>query len=424
MIRFLALGLWRDRTRSLFPVLVVTAGVLLTVVLYSYIKGSENDIVRTSASFRTGHLSVATRAYAAEEDQLPNDLALDGLSHLLSELAAEHPQLAWTPRIRFVGLLDVPDQTGETRTQGPAVGMAVDLVSPGSPEPAILELARALVRGRLPEAPGEILLSDRFARRLDLAPGGTVTLIGATMHGALATANFTLVGTLRFGVTAMDRGAVIADVADIQRALDMTDAAGEVLGFFRDGVYHDGIARAVAAAFATRHPDTDDAFAPIMRALPEREGLGETLEMANAIGGGVVALFVVVMSIVLWNAGLMNGLRRYGEFGVRLAIGESKGHLYRALLWESLLVGVVGSVMGTALGLGIAWLLEVYGMDISPFLKNSSMMISDVLHARITPVSWFIGLVPGLVATLLGTAIAGRGIYQRETARLTKELQE
>ena len=51
----------------------------------------------------------------------------------------------------------------------------------------------------------------------------------------------------------------------------------------------------------------------------EREGLGETLNMANAIGSSIVALFVLVMSIVLWNAGLMSGLRRYGEFGVRLA---------------------------------------------------------------------------------------------------------
>ena len=51
-------------------------------------------------------------------------------------------------------------------------------------------------------------------------------------------------------------------------------------------------------------------------------------------------------------------------------------------------------------------------------------MISDVLHARITTVSWFIGLIPGLAATLLGTAMSGRGIYRRETATLTKELQE
>jgi putative ABC transport system permease protein len=424
LIRFLAKGLWRDRSRSRFPTLVVTAGVMLTVVLYSYIKGSENDIVRTSACFRSGHVDIVSRAYADEEDQLPNDLALAGVGGLLAELRTTRPELIWTPRISFAGLLDVPDAAGETRAQGPTVGLAVELAAPDSPEPGILGLERALVRGHLPQQAGEILVSELFAQRLDLAPGDVATLISSTMYGALATANFTVAGTLRFGVSALDRGFVMADVADIQRALDMDDMAGAVLGYYPDHVFRPDAARTLAAGFNARYADSDDPFAPLMRTLREHEGLGEALDLANMIGGAIVALFVVVMSIVLWNAGLMSGLRRYGEFGVRLAIGEGKGHLYRSLLAESLLIGHVGSVLGTALGLGISRYLEVQGMDISAFLKNSSMMISDVLHARITPVSWFIGLVPGLVATLLGTAMAGRGIYGRETAKLTKELQE
>jgi putative ABC transport system permease protein len=34
-----------------------------------------------------------------------------------------------------------------------------------------------------------------------------------------------------------------------------------------------------------------------------------------------------------------------------------------------------------------------------------------------------IGFVPGHSATLLGTSIAGIGIYRRQTAQLAKELQ-
>ena len=58
-------------------------------------------------------------------------VAGDVLEHLvdpwttLAELRTEHPQLVWTPRIGFVGLLDVPDAQGETRAQGPAMGLAV-----------------------------------------------------------------------------------------------------------------------------------------------------------------------------------------------------------------------------------------------------------------------------------------------------------
>jgi putative ABC transport system permease protein len=88
-----------------------------------------------------------------------------------------------------------------------------------------------------------------------------------------------------------------------------------------------------------------------------------------------------------------------------------------------LMIGFAGSVIGTMLGIGISYYLQVHGIDISPMLKNASMMISDVLRARVTGTSWIIGFLPGLAATLLGTAISGRGIYRRQTARLTKELE-
>jgi ABC-type lipoprotein release transport system permease subunit len=101
----------------------------------------------------------------------------------------------------------------------------------------MLNLANAVVRGRLPEKQGEILISDDFARRLDIQPGQTATLIGSTMYGNMATANFTAVGMIHFGISALDRGTMLADLADIQTALDMEDAAGEILIFFDDFKY-------------------------------------------------------------------------------------------------------------------------------------------------------------------------------------------
>jgi putative ABC transport system permease protein len=65
----------------------------------------------------------------------------------------------------------------------------------------------------------------------------------------------------------------------------------------------------------------------------------------------------------------------------------------------------------------------VHGVDVSPLLRQSSMMISNVLRARVTPASVLVGFLPGLVATFLGTAISGIGIYRRQTASLAKELE-
>ena len=63
------------------------------------------------------------------------------------------------------------------------------------------------------------------------------------------------------------------------------------------------------------------------------------------------------------------------------------------------------------------------GIDIGSMMKNASIMLSNVVRARVTPVTYVIGFLPGLTATLLGTSVAGIGIFRRQTAHLTRELQ-
>ena len=423
MIGFLIKGLLRDRTRSLFPVLMVCAGTFLTVCAYSFINGVAGDIVDTSARFDTGHVKVTTRAYQKAADQLPNDLALLGAGELLSGLERDYPQMRWAPRIRFGGLLDIPDTNGETRAQGPVLGLGVDLLDPGSREIQTLNLEKALVRGRLPEREREALLSETFARRLKLDLDQTATLLGSTMNGAMAFANFKVVGTVNFGLTALDRSVMIADLEDVRTALDMADGAGEIVGYSRDMVFREKDMAALAREFNGRYASEKGEFAPLMVSLKEQGGLAEYLDMMDLGGLIIVAVFVFAMSLVLWNAGLMNGIRRYGEIGVRMALGESKGALYRAMVFEAAALGLVGAVLGTALGLALSYWFQYVGLDLSGSLKNSTVMISSVVRARVSPGSYLIGFIPGVGASVLGTVFAGVGIYRRQTAQLFKELE-
>jgi putative ABC transport system permease protein len=423
MIRFLFKGLIRDRSRSLFPVLTVMAGVMLTVVMYSWIQGTETDMISSNANFNTGHVKIMSRAYAREAEQIPNDLALIDIDKILTHVVEDFPQMVWTPRIRFGGLLDVPDEKGETKSQGPVAGLAIDLLSETNIETEILNLQKALVRGRLPQASHEILVGDQFAKSLDLQINHTATLISATMYGSQTTENFTVVGTIRFGVSAMDRGAIIVDLSGIQTGLDMENAAGEILGFYEDFMYRDKEVENIKNTFNADYSLPDDEFSPQMLSLRDQMGLAQTLEMVDYFSTLLIGIFVFVMSIVLWNAGLMGSLRRYGEIGVRLAIGEDKGHLYRAMIVESVLIGVIGSMIGTTLGVLFSYYLQIHGIDISSMMKNASMLISDVVRAKVTLMSFVIGFIPGLAATILGTSISGIGIYKRQTSQLFKELE-
>jgi len=423
MIRFLFKGLVRDRSRILLPFLTVAIGVFLTVFMYCYIKGAENQIVEFNADLLTGHLKVMTKGCAADANAAPNDLALTGARKLVTELRADFPGTDWTPRIRFGGLLDVPDEAGETKAQGTVIGTAADILTPGSAEIRRLGIAKSIVKGRLPEKSGEILVGEILADRLKLEPGGQATLISSTMNGSMATANFTVAGVVRYGVRALDRMGLVLDITDAQSVLDMEDAAGEILGWRTDGPYERGFVEGIAARFNDQAGPSGDEFAPVMKTLREQSDLAAMLDQFGAVEGAVLSIFILAMSLVLWNAGLIGSLRRYGEIGVRLALGEPKGGVYRSMLAEAVMVGVLGTIAGTVLGLALSYYLQAHGINISGFMKNAAVMLPSHLRSRVTPAAYFIGFIPGMLSTLIGTAIAGRGIYKRSTASLFKELE-
>jgi putative ABC transport system permease protein len=151
--------------------------------------------------------------------------------------------------------------------------------------------------------------------------------------------------------------------------------------------------------------------------------MGTYVQLTKVWSWYITLVFVIAMSLVLWNAGLLGGLRRYGEIGIRIAMGEEKGHVYRSMIWESVLIGLAGSFVGTIIGLSIAAIIQIYGIDISGMMEGASLMMPSEIRTRITPMDYYIGFLPGLLSTVTGTMLAGVGIYKRQTARLFKELE-
>jgi putative ABC transport system permease protein len=423
MIRFLLKGLLRDRNRSLLPFLVTAIGVMLTVVFHCWITGVIGNSIEFNAKFSSGHVKIMTRAYDENSRQMPIDLAILGVDTLNETLSREFPEMEFVERIYFAGLIDVADEDGETRAQGPSAGIAIDLLSGDLSEVERLNIASSIKSGSLPVNRGEALLSRAFARKLQIEPGDTLTLVGTTMYNEFTSFNFVLSGTIEFGTTALDRGTLIVDIQDARDALNMTDAAGEILGFSRMGHFNDEEARLVAVRFNDSFELEDDEFSLILKSLEEQNSMGFLVAYSGKLQGIVIFVFVLAMALILWNAGLLGGLRRYGEFGMRLAIGEEKGHVYKTMLIESAIIGLLGSLAGIALGLGVAWYLETYGIDLGIMMKNASIMMPQVFKARITPEAWYIGFIPGVLSSLFGTMLAGVGIYKRQTAQLFKELQ-
>tara|TARA_B100000214_G_C23951236_1_gene620592 strand:- start:543 stop:1721 length:1179 start_codon:yes stop_codon:yes gene_type:complete len=390
-------------------------------------RGTMNSVFQDTAVIISGHEKVVTRAYKEESQMLPNDLALLDVEQVIMNLYKEYPDYFWSPRITFGGLLDIPDQNGETRDQGPVFALGIDLLDSNSRMIEIWELDKNLANGRLPETSDEALIGQKLANKLNISIGDTATYIGTTMHNAFTTYNFIVVGTfdLRKGQT--DSQMMLVDIAGARKALDMENAASEIFGFTHSLFYDDEKAVNLRSSYNKIHSDTSDIFSPVMMALRDSsQQMGSMVDFVDAFLTIIGTIFVIIVMVVLWNMGLMNGLRRYGEIGLRLAMGESKGDVYRSMILESIIIGLTGTIIGTGLGLYITYYVQENGIDYSEVVETmstTSMVMPNIFYAKMTPDLYYIGFIPGLIATVLGTMLAGLAIYRREMAQLFKELE-
>ena len=397
MMYLLIKGLLRDRSRSLFPVIIITITVTIVIFAIGFMKGSMNSVFQSTAVIISGHEKVVTRAYKEESQMLPNDLALLNVDQIIRNLDKEYPDHFWSPRITFGGLLDIPDKNGETKDQGQVYALGIDLLKTGSRIIEIWELDKNLVNGRLPKTFNEALIGQKLANKLNITVGDTATYIGTTMHNAFTTYNFTIVGTFDLQKGQADSQMMLVDISGARKALDMENAASEILGFTHSLFYDDNKAVSLRSNYNENYSDSSDIFSPVMMALRDSsQQMGDMVELVDAFLMIIGTIFLIIVMVVLWNMGLMNGLRRYGEIGLRLAMGESKGVVYRSMIVEAVIIGLTGTIIGTGLGLSIVYYVQENGIDYSEVvatMSTASMVMPNVFYAKITPDLYYIGSV-------------------------------
>ena len=135
MITFLFKGILRDKSRFLFRFLIVTIGVALVISLVGFMEGTMMGMIDNTANLDTGHLRLVNKPFYDEEHLRPLDRSLSAQKEPREGLAKNSSEKGkWSPRIRWGAILDVPDEKGDTVSQTPIVGMALELKNKGSLE--------------------------------------------------------------------------------------------------------------------------------------------------------------------------------------------------------------------------------------------------------------------------------------------------
>jgi lipoprotein-releasing system permease protein len=200
---------------------------------------------------------------------------------------------------------------------------------------------------------------------LVISPQGEMTPLGVIPKYV----RFRVAGTFHSGFYQYDAQMGFLRLADAQRLFDEPDVLS-VISFKVDNLNHaPQIAHAIEQAAGPGYMTTNW--------TDENRELFRALKLEQIVTFIVIALIVIVAALNILIALTMMVMEKTRDIAVMMSFGVTPGQIRRIFLLQGLLISVVGTVLGLALGYLASWVgghyhfihlsADVYSIDTLPF---------------------------------------------------------
>ncbi|MFJ9019417.1 ABC transporter permease [Streptomyces sp. NPDC102259] len=235
-----------------------------------------------------------------------------------------------------------------------------------------------LTSGHAPRGAGEAMLDADTADKKHVEIGDTLTVMA--QPGSF---KVKIVGIATFTTTNPGAALVFLDPATAAtQLLGSPDKATSISVDAAQGVSDTTLERRVTAAIGAGPYEVKTADE---QAESSAEALGGFLDVIKYVMLGFAGIAVLVGVFLIVNTFSMLIAQRTRELGLLRALGADRRQVRRSVLTEAVLLGVVGSTLGLAAGIGLAAglikLMSAFGMN----LKTTEMVVGWA-----TPVSAYV----------------------------------
>ena len=251
-----------------------------------------------------------------------------------------------------------------------------------------------LTGGQQPEAAGEIAIDTVAMEKGGFALGDSVRIL--LPDGPPQ--DMKLVGVFRFGTSGNLAGATLTafEPSVAQQLLLEPGMFSSVSVTAAEGVSQTDLKARIAAALPTGY----EAKTKDEQAAEASKSIGEALGFINTILLAFAGVALFVGSFIILNTFSMIVAQRTRELALLRAIGASRGQVRRSMLLEALVIGLLGSAIGIAVGVGLAKLLQTLFAAAGLELSTTALVLA--------PRTVVISLVVGVVVTVLAAYLPAR----------------
>jgi len=371
----------------------IALGVAALIIVLSVMNGFQKEV-------RDRMLSVVSHI----EIFAPGGAALPDLQRTLAEARANPNVIGAAPFVAAQGLL----ARGEDMK-----GVLVRGIDPAR-EPEVTDMAAENVQGLKALVPGEfrVILGGELAQQLGVRPGDVVTLIApsgqVTPAGVLPRLKqMTVAGTFNSGHYEYDSALVLLHHEDAERIFRLEGPTGLRLKL-KDLHEAPEVAQQLARSLS--------GHLLIRDWTQQNKTWFAAVQLEKRMMFIILTLIVAVAAFNLVSTLVMTVQDKRADIAILRTLGASPHSIMGIFVVQGAMVGVIGTLAGLLLGLGIAFNIDVIVPAIERALHTSflpkdiyliSRMPSDPQRSDIVPIA-VISLILAFVATLYPSWRASR----------------
>jgi putative ABC transport system permease protein len=256
--------------------------------------------------------------------------------------------------------------------------------------------------GRAPENADEVVIDKRTAKQHDFKKGDKITISGAapakqfTISGVATLGGSESLAGSRFGAFTVEEAHRMAGYDGWDSISVSTDDPQDVKAALQRELGRNFEVQTGEEAAESQANDLSDALGIIRTALLVFAGV------ALLVGG-----------FLIFNTFTVTVAQRTKEFALLRVIGASRRQVMRSMLLETFFVGLIASIVGVLAGLLVAPMLAA--------IMRAGGLDLGTTGIVITPSTVIVGLVVGLVATMISGFVPARRATRVEPVAAMRE---
>ncbi len=368
-------NLSRYRRRTMLTLLLIIIGMVAVLLFISVTGSFKSMMVGQITDSVLGHLEVHRKGYVASIDTLPLNLNMNpgAVARVEDALKQDKAVEAWSPRIKFGGLFSNFTETTSIRING------IDPVREDATVPLLKgRMAEGVKGGPLVEK-GQIVIPVLLARGMKVGVGDTAVIVATNRDGSVNGKTF-VIRSITEGISGPGGRDGYIHIDDARELLRLKDAeVSEIAIRLKDPAQLDRVTASLKHVLeVTSGKDPDQLPSAVSGASGAGAGAGSGkppldvhtwadlspfASLARMIDLMTVFIKVVLVSIVLvsvMNVMVMAVYERIREIGTIAAIGTRPSRILSLFLAEGLLLGAIGTALGTVLSLAAIYAINLW----------------------------------------------------------------